>query len=110
MSRERLLALSDLDHSFSYAVEHSSAMPLAGYVSTFRLRSITDGDRTFAEWRGQFESTDPHSDLPATIEHVVYDAGFAGICARLAELGYPVRQSDVKLIGPRGTEAPSRNR
>lgn len=52
--RERLLALSDLDQSCSYAILESP-LGVTNYVSTFRLTRIVADDRTFAQWSADFE-------------------------------------------------------
>lgn len=52
--RERLLALNDVDHSFSYCILESP-MPIADYHATFRLTSITEGGGTFVEWQARFD-------------------------------------------------------
>ena len=54
--REQLLALSDVDHSFTYNIL-VSPMPVKDYVATFRLTPITVGNRTFAEWWADFNVT-----------------------------------------------------
>lgn len=51
--RERLLALSDVDHSFTYCILESP-MPISDYHATFRLTSITEGGGTFVEWQARF--------------------------------------------------------
>lgn len=52
--RERLLSLSDRDHSFSYNFE-KPAFPVTNYVARIRLLPVTDTDRTFAEWEATFD-------------------------------------------------------
>lgn len=52
--RERLLALSDYELSFSYAILESP-MDVENYIATFSLTPITDGNATFAEWQADFD-------------------------------------------------------
>ena len=52
--RERLLALSDYDLSFTYEIVESG-MGVENYVATLKLSPITDGDRCFAEWTAEFD-------------------------------------------------------
>lgn len=52
--RERLLALSDYDYSFSYAILESP-MGVENYVSSFRLFPVTETGGTFAEWSAEFD-------------------------------------------------------
>ena len=47
--REQLLALSDLEQSFSYCLL-DTPIPLFNYVAHVRLLPVTDGDRTFWHW------------------------------------------------------------
>lgn len=52
--RERLLMLDDSRYAFAYNFE-TPAFPVANYISEFELIPVTDGDRTFAQWRAQFD-------------------------------------------------------
>lgn len=63
--RQRLLAHSDADRSFSYAGMEPFPFPGKGgtaapapidYQGTLRLAPIVDGDRTFIEWFVEFEA------------------------------------------------------
>ena len=51
--REQLLALSDLEQSFSYCLL-DTPIPLFNYVAHVRLLPVTDGDRTFWHWESRF--------------------------------------------------------
>jgi len=51
--REQLLSLSDDKHTLTYCLLEAP-LPLMGYVATIRLRPVTDGARTFWEWRSAF--------------------------------------------------------
>ncbi|MBL8581927.1 MAG: zinc-binding dehydrogenase [Rhizobiaceae bacterium] len=77
--REQLLSLSDRDRSFSYCILEAP-FPLMGYVAHVRLKPVTDGDRTFWEWRSEFS---PPAESRAALEKLVregiYLAGFAAI-------------------------------
>jgi hypothetical protein len=44
--REQLLALSDLEQTFSYCLL-DTPIPMFNYVAHVRLLPVTDGDRTF---------------------------------------------------------------
>lgn len=73
--RERLLALSDQERSFTYSIL-ASPLPVANYVATVRLKGITDGNHSFAEWSAEFDVTEgPETDV---IERVtgVFQGGF----------------------------------
>ena len=53
--RERLLALSDLDRTFTYEFVESP-FPVRSYRSTLRLAPITESGNTFGEWYAWYES------------------------------------------------------
>ncbi|MET1027103.1 MAG: SRPBCC family protein [Dongiaceae bacterium] len=52
--REQLLALSDFDYSYTYAILESP-LGVVNYVATLKLSPITDGNHTFAEWTADFD-------------------------------------------------------
>ena len=51
--REQLLALSDLEMTFSYRLLETP-IPLFNYVAHVRLLPVTDGNRSFWHWEGRF--------------------------------------------------------
>ena len=51
--REQLLALSDLEMTFSYCLL-DTPIPLFNYVAHVRLLPVTDGNRSFWHWEGRF--------------------------------------------------------
>jgi NADPH2:quinone reductase len=87
--REQLLSLSDHEHRLTYAIL-DSPIPLVGYVATVSLRPVTDGRRTFWDWRGSL-ATPPGraAELARLVGEDVYEAGFAGLRAYLGR-GAPV--------------------
>lgn len=74
--RERLLAFSDRDRSFTYCILESP-MPIEDYVATFHCMPITEGNRTFVEWFADFEVAT--SDEPVIREQVGRQTFAAGI-------------------------------
>jgi hypothetical protein len=77
--REQLLALSDAEAAYSYCLL-DTPIPLFNYVSHVRLFPVTDGNGTFWQWEGQFDT--PPEQREALIQLVgndIYDAGFAAI-------------------------------
>ena len=81
--REQLLALSDIEHSFTYNIL-VSPMPVKNYVATFRLTRATVGDVTLAEWWADFDVTEgPEEDMVANIGDGVFVAGFAALNEQL---------------------------
>jgi hypothetical protein len=73
--RERLLEMSDLGHHYSYSILEGP-LPVANYRATLRLRRISDGNRTFAEWSATFDA-DP-AEKQAEAEDFVSNAVFQG--------------------------------
>ena len=82
--REQLLALSDVDHSFTYNIL-VSPMPVKNYVATCRLTPVTVGNRTFAEWWADFEVTSGTEEaMVAQIGDGVFVTGFEALEKQLA--------------------------
>jgi len=82
--RERLLTLSDLEQSFAYCLL-DTPVPLFNYVAHLRLAPITDGDRTFCDWRCSFTTRQGEElEMQRMVGEEIYDAGFAAIRAHLA--------------------------
>ena len=82
--REQLLALSDYDLSFGYAILESP-MGVENYYATFKLSPITEVDHTFAEWQAEFDAAREREDeLVAHIGRNVFAAGLAALKQRFA--------------------------
>ncbi len=74
--REQLLALSDYDLSFSYAILESP-MGVENYIATLKLTPVTDGNLTFAEWSAEFEApAGREQQLADQIGQGVFQAAF----------------------------------
>jgi Polyketide cyclase / dehydrase and lipid transport len=56
--RQRLLAHSDRDCSYTYALCEPLPFPLRDYLATLRITPVTDGARAFAEWWATFDCAD----------------------------------------------------
>jgi len=81
--REQLLALSDVEQSFSYCLL-DTPIPLLNYVAHVRLFPVTDTDSTFWEWEGKFNTIDEREDeLREMVANDIYLAGFNAIKAHL---------------------------
>jgi NADPH:quinone reductase len=77
--KEQLLALSDRDRSFDYCILEAP-LPLMGYVASLRLKPVTDGNRTFWEWRSRFEPPPARrEELVRLVGEGIYEAGFGAI-------------------------------
>ena len=77
--REQLLTLSDRDRRYTYCILEAP-IPLIGYVSTVELRPVTDGERTFWDWRCEFRSPPgEEAELTALVGEQIYEAGFDAV-------------------------------
>ncbi|MQR99983.1 SRPBCC family protein [Gluconobacter aidae] len=84
--REQLLALSDVDHAVTFSIIES-ALPIWNYRSTISLLPITDGDRTFIQWRGQFSAPVEHAaSMEARMPTEIYQPAFDRVAEILASL------------------------
>lgn len=80
--REKLLALSDYDFSFTYSILESP-MALENYVATLKLTPITDGQRCVGEWTAEFDcAPQDEDDLRTLIGQSVFQGGFDALKAR----------------------------
>jgi len=83
--REQLLALSDLEQSFSYCLL-DTPIPLFNYVAHVRLLPVTDGDRTFWHWESRFTTgAGDEKRLTEMVGEQIYQAGFEAIRRHLRE-------------------------
>ena len=83
--REQLLALSDLEQSFSYCLL-DTPIPLFNYVAHVRLLPVTDGDRTFWQWESRFTTRlGDEKRLTEMVGEEIYQAGFEAIRRHLRE-------------------------
>lgn len=77
--REQLLSLSDKDFRLTYCLLEAP-LPLMGYVASIQLRPVTDGNRTFWEWRSEFHPpAHRRAELVKLVTEGIYQAGFAAI-------------------------------
>jgi hypothetical protein len=83
--REQLLALSDLEQTFTYCLL-DTPIPMFNYVAHVRLLPVTDGDRTFWHWESSF-TTKPEDREGVTqmVSEQIYQAGFEAIRRHLKE-------------------------
>ncbi|CAM3762666.1 SRPBCC family protein [Bordetella sputigena] len=82
--REQLLALSDYDYTFTYAILESP-MGVSDYVATLKLTPVTDGDRCFGEWSAEFTAPpEREAELKRFVSQEVFLAGFHALQARLS--------------------------
>lgn len=81
--RERLLALSDLETTFSYCLL-DTPVPLFNYVAHVRLMPVTDGDATFWQWESRFDVPQGLEDeMKGLVAEGIYRSGFDAIRGEL---------------------------
>ena len=86
--REQLLALSDLDMTFTYCLLETP-IPLLNYVAYVRLLPVTDGDWTFWHWTSRFDTpAGREAELERQVGENIYEAGFEAV---RVHLGLPTR-------------------
>ncbi len=97
--RERLLALSDSEPGYSYCIL-DAPLPLIGYVAHLRLKPVTDGRRTFWEWRSSFQ-TPPgrEAELERLVAREIYEAGFRAVRQHFARPQGPAA-GRVRILRP----------
>lgn len=80
--REQLLGLSDTDHEVTFSIVES-ALPISNYRATIGLIPVTDGDRTFIQWRSRFEALPEHAaEMQTRMPTQIYQPAFD----RIAEI------------------------
>ncbi|MGI3903440.1 MAG: SRPBCC family protein [Janthinobacterium lividum] len=83
--RERLLALSDVDHNFTYSILESP-MPIRDYRASFGLKRITEGDHTLVEWSARFEvAPEDEARIVEQVGRATFAAGIAALETFLKE-------------------------
>ncbi|EFL87828.1 SRPBCC family protein [Ahrensia sp. R2A130] len=81
--REKLLTLSDLEQSYSYCLL-DTPVPLFNYVSHVRLLPVIDGNATFWQWEGRFDTPEGRrNELMDLVGDGIYGAGFEAIRTHL---------------------------
>lgn len=80
--REQLLALSDFDYACTYSILESP-MALSDYVATISLSPVTDGNRTFVEWKAEFDCEERDAgDLSRLVGEGVFKTGLDALKRR----------------------------
>ena len=72
--RQRLLALSDVERSQTYAFEGEIPLPVTNFEATIRVTPVTDGDIAFVEWWATFDCAAEEQDARVTF----FKTSFAG--------------------------------
>jgi hypothetical protein len=77
--REQLLALSDIEQTFSYCLL-DTPIPMFNYVAHVRLLPVTDGDRTFWGWESRFTTRPADAErITRMVAEDIYQDGFDAI-------------------------------
>jgi NADPH2:quinone reductase len=77
--REQLLALSDVETSFTYCIVEAPVM-LRNYHATVRLRPVTSDGHCFWEWWARFDpSAADKQRLSRFVAHDIFEAGFRSV-------------------------------
>ena len=77
--REQLLALSDVEHSLTYAVLEGP-LPVASLVATMTLKPITtEAGATFGEWTARFVAHEGKEQAARELLGKVFGAGWRGL-------------------------------
>src|ERR1700733_14582212 len=85
--REQLLALSDVETSFTYCILEAPAF-LRNYVANVRLRRVTDDDTCLWEWRASFDPPANEKErLRRFVAEDIIEAGFRAFAESLASGG-----------------------
>jgi hypothetical protein len=82
--RQKLLAHSDHEHSYTYGFCEPSRFAIRDYVATIRVTSIIDGDRAFIEWWATFDVTDADRVRWTTFFARSFAMWLASLCHALA--------------------------
>lgn len=72
--RQRLLAFSDIDRSYSYEFVGPASIPVSEYRATIRVVPVVEDDRAFVEWWATFDCA---PDDMARWRHHLEREGFA---------------------------------
>ncbi|CAN5171165.1 hypothetical protein BH10PSE7_BH10PSE7_10940 [soil metagenome] len=96
--REQLLSLSDKECSLAYCLLEAP-LPLMGYVASMRLKPVTDGARTFWEWRSEFQPPAYRRDeLVKLVTDDIYRAGFEAIRSLLRKQTNPIADAPMPRV------------
>ena len=81
---EKLLALSETEHTVTFAIVESP-LPIQDYRSTIRLLPVTDGGKSYISWAGEFEATPEHAgEMRTRMPRDVYQPAFDTLKRRFA--------------------------
>jgi NADPH:quinone reductase len=106
--REQLLALSDIETSFTYCILEAPVF-LRDYVAQVRLRRVTQDNTCLWEWRARFDPLPADKErLTRFIAEDIFAAGFRAIAARFGgglQKSAPVSKASIPVSVTSGVEA-----
>ena len=80
-----LVAVTVAGAFWALGLQYYLPVPLFNDVAHVRLVPVTDGDRTFWEWRCSFSTRNgEEEEMTRMVGEDIYEAGFAAIRSRLA--------------------------
>lgn len=80
--RQKLLAHSDKDRTYTYALCEPAPFPVRGYTATLAVRPVTESRKAYVEWHATFDCQDRERDR--WIDHFERE-GFARWLAALRQ-------------------------
>jgi uncharacterized protein YndB with AHSA1/START domain len=87
--REQLLALSDFEYVCISSILESP-LGVSNHVATLKLTPVTDGDRCFAEWTGEFDAPpEREAGLARMMGQDLFQRGFEALKEVMARQGRP---------------------
>src|ERR1700688_1866163 len=106
--REQLLALSDIETSFTYCILEAPVF-LRDYVAQVRLRRVTLDNTCLWEWRARFDPLPADKErLTRFIAEDIFAAGFRAIAARFGgglQKSAPFSKASIPVSAALGLEA-----
>ncbi len=75
--REELLTLSDREHTCCYRILEAT-LPVQNYVAEMRLKTITEGNKTFGEWWAEYDVADKDAESVHQIVSDTFRLAFEG--------------------------------
>jgi len=94
--RQILLAHSDLDRSYNYALCDPPPFPVRNYTATIRVMPVVESDQAFVEWWASFDCA--ADEFERWVRHF-RDEGFAKWLAALSRFMATARAGEANLRG-----------
>ena len=81
--RETLLSFSEHERTFTYDII-VSPLPLKNYIATFTCKPVTEGNKTFVEWKAEYDTLPEHeADLQERVGRNTFAVGIAALARKL---------------------------